>query len=279
MPQVAKVSKPKARDPSEFRALALATLPSGKIEPSASRRSLTGPVVISLVGHGLAIVGAACFFTIHPGDDGIGEIPVIEVSVVSGAETEAENKPEPVTEKTPPPIREAEPIEIDLPVIQEIARTADLLPPDPILGLVSPEPAEPVAEFLIAELGSSMSFPEPKKTSQQQPPKKTSRSAVSGALTVSHGSSKAIPPRPLSPVGPSYPSSARKSGKEGTAWVLVVVKSNGSLRSASIHRSTGTRALDASALACVKRWKFKAGQKDGHAIEASALVKVSFHLD
>ncbi|MCB1087800.1 MAG: energy transducer TonB, partial [Verrucomicrobiae bacterium] len=216
------------------------------------------------------------------GEGGRGEVPVIEVSVAAVAPVETTGDGEDVMDE-PPPVREATPLETEWDQPDPVET-----PPLPLeVERLAERPAEPVTEFLVAETGPSMVFPKPAAKSKpessptvgrEESPKKTSAKSKTAAPEISKGKAKTVPPRPLSPVAPAYPKSSKAAGNEGTAWVLVVVKANGSLRSASLKRGTGDRALDSAAIACVRKWRFAPGMEDGRAVEGSALVKVSFRL-
>lgn len=78
---------------------------------------------------------------------------------------------------------------------------------------------------------------------------------------------------------PRYPSSARKAGLEGTTQIAATVNSGGRVSSASITVSSGHSALDSSALAAVKKWRFKPARNGlGETVAHQLVVPVTFRL-
>ncbi|MCB1228972.1 MAG: TonB family protein [Verrucomicrobiae bacterium] len=283
------------RESFSKRPLRLEEAPSCVGAPTGPHRSLFWPIVFSVGFHTVAAMAAAFWFHLAPGDLSSGDVPVIEVSVAAPAPVESDEDASAEIETPPPPMREADPVELT-----EIDSPPTDAPHTPEPETTDPsEFAEPASEDLLVALGPSVDFPEPEPKPEPTPPKPkktapkpssspkpapTSSESVAAkpkkaAPKASKGSSKTAPPRPLSPAAPNYPAAARKAGREGTTWVMVVVKSSGALRSARVHRSAGDSSLDNAALACVKRWRFEPGYRSGEAVEASALVKISFRLD
>jgi protein TonB len=83
----------------------------------------------------------------------------------------------------------------------------------------------------------------------------------------------------LRQVSPRYPSAARKSGAEGTAYVTVSLDARGRVQSSSISRSSGHSSLDHEALRTVKRWKFRPALSiNGQPTRSQARVPVVFKL-
>ncbi|MCB1234368.1 MAG: energy transducer TonB [Verrucomicrobiae bacterium] len=283
------MSKPKTPifdlDPPVPARLARVIAPT--VALAAPERSIAGSAAVSCLLHGAAIVCAAGWWIARPGDFGDGEAPVIAVVSLDAAEIETDaDGPDNAVVKTPPPIREALPETPETPpeVQPEFYETMD--PAFEWAEAVAPRPVEPVVEFLVAELEASMVFPEPVKetapplakretpTVRDTTPSKPKKAAPQSG----RGASKTVPPRPVSPVGPVYPATAKRAGRQGTAWVRVSVKASGALRSVRIDRGTGSPALDAAAVSCVRRWRFSPALKAGVPVDAEALVKVSFRL-
>ena len=77
---------------------------------------------------------------------------------------------------------------------------------------------------------------------------------------------------------PEYPSLARRRNWQGTVILSVVVSAEGRGKSTRVHRSSGHRILDKSALQTVRSWFFRPGLKDGIAVEMEVLVPVHFTL-
>lgn len=79
---------------------------------------------------------------------------------------------------------------------------------------------------------------------------------------------------------PSYPIQALRAGIQGIVLLKVLVGVGGKPLQVVIARSSGSRLLDDAARAHVlAAWRFHPAIRDGHAIEAWALVPVRFDLD
>lgn len=79
---------------------------------------------------------------------------------------------------------------------------------------------------------------------------------------------------------PAYPIRALRAGVQGIVLLKVLVDASGKPLQVVIARSSGSRLLDDSARAHVlAAWRFHPAIRDGHAIEAWALVPVRFDLD
>lgn len=78
---------------------------------------------------------------------------------------------------------------------------------------------------------------------------------------------------------PAYPIQALRAGVQGTVLLKVLVDSSGKPAQAAIERSSGSRILDDAARRHVlAAWRFHPAMRDGHAIQAWALVPVKFNL-
>jgi len=77
----------------------------------------------------------------------------------------------------------------------------------------------------------------------------------------------------LRSVKPIYPLISRRRGEEGTVIIYVRLSSDGMVKEARIHRSSGFDLLDESALKAVKQWVFKSSE------EKEVLVPVVFKLN
>ncbi|MES2403630.1 MAG: TonB family protein [Pseudomonadota bacterium] len=105
-----------------------------------------------------------------------------------------------------------------------------------------------------------------------------SANAVSTDTTAMAGDSEAtIAYETATP--PAYPIQALRSGAQGTVLLKVLVDTSGKPVQVAIERSSGSRILDDTARQHVlAAWRFHAAMRDGHAIEAWALVPVKFNL-
>lgn len=79
---------------------------------------------------------------------------------------------------------------------------------------------------------------------------------------------------------PDYPIQALRAGIQGTVLLKVLVGASGQPVEVMVARSSGSRVLDDAARRHVlATWRFHPATRDGHAIEAWALVPVQFKLD
>ena len=80
-------------------------------------------------------------------------------------------------------------------------------------------------------------------------------------------------------IPPVYPSSARRSKKQGTAKIALTVTSSGNVSSPRIVASSGHRTLDSSALAAVKNWRFNPAKNGlGQPVAFQMTVPITFRL-
>ncbi|HLI18777.1 MAG TPA: energy transducer TonB [Rhodanobacteraceae bacterium] len=79
---------------------------------------------------------------------------------------------------------------------------------------------------------------------------------------------------------PAYPIQALRAGIQGTVLLKVLVGPTGQPLAIEIEHSSGSRVLDDAARQHVlATWRFHPAIRDGHAIEAWALVPVQFSLN
>jgi protein TonB len=86
------------------------------------------------------------------------------------------------------------------------------------------------------------------------------------------------PPTPVFNPAPHYPAAALAARQTGRVVIRVVVDVDGWVTAASLHRSCGIAALDDSALAAVRQWRFRPAQKDGQPVAHEFAVPVHFVL-
>jgi TonB family protein len=79
--------------------------------------------------------------------------------------------------------------------------------------------------------------------------------------------------------GPYYPESARKQSQEGTATVKLVVLRDGTIKSASIERSSGFSALDDQAMKIIQEAKWTpAVATTGEPMDSTLVLPIVFRL-
>ncbi|MCG8527359.1 MAG: energy transducer TonB, partial [Opitutales bacterium] len=85
-------------------------------------------------------------------------------------------------------------------------------------------------------------------------------------------------PRPLMQVQPTYPSSLKKSKISGTVFLVFVVDEAGNVLDPQVEKSTH-KEFSASALSCIKRWKFQPGYVDAEPVKVRVRAPMIFKVN
>ena len=196
---------------------------------------------------------------------------------------------------SPPATRQA-----DVSLVESVAKEKPLrseaatdfqireLPNDPTRLEIPEVVLEPI-EPELPEISSDFLPPKepPSKPETTTPPKKKNSPQTTGTSSRNTQTRPAAKPRPAvfskatvrSTSRPSYPESARRKGIQGTANIRLSLDQNGKVTGASISKSSGNSALDASALRAAKRWKFRPATSGGRPIPSHIVVPISFRLN
>ncbi len=83
------------------------------------------------------------------------------------------------------------------------------------------------------------------------------------------------PPRVTYSLNPDYPKAARKSGKEGTVVVWLIVGSDGLPHNVKVVRSLSAD-LDDAAVDAAKKWRFAPATKDGKPVSVQINIEIPF---
>lgn len=83
----------------------------------------------------------------------------------------------------------------------------------------------------------------------------------------------------LSNPKPPYPLVSRRRGETGTVYLKVLVTREGLPGKVELDRSSGSDALDKSALETVRHWRFTPGSQGGEAVEGWVRVPIDFRLE
>lgn len=162
--------------------------------------------------------------------------------------------------------------------IRELPNEQKTLQVDEVeLPPIEPEPQDFQAEFLpVKESPAETKQPVPDRAKPSAKPstrqKEVRKAPQSRAATYSKASVR-------SRARPVYPDSARRKGIEGTATVRLSLDGSGRVIAASISKSSGNAALDASALRAAKRWKFNPATSGGRPVQSAVVVPISFRLN
>ena len=77
---------------------------------------------------------------------------------------------------------------------------------------------------------------------------------------------------------PDYPQMAFRRGETGTVYVLVLVTKEGRAGRVSVHKSSGSPALDTAATRAITGWRFEPGRKGSEPVESEVIVPMPFTL-
>jgi periplasmic protein TonB len=168
----------------------------------------------------------------------------------------------PVTPIPPPPLVAAPPPPASVPPVTSAA------PPTP----PSTSPREPFAAAAAEPAGTTaeLSAGAPKATTVAPPP--VVAALPDGAVT------RTATPSGGYQVHPSYPSTARRLGIEGTSLLRVFVGADGRVTDIEVDQSAGHPDLDRAAIDAVRRWKFEPGRRGSEPIGMWVRLPVQFVL-
>ena len=86
-----------------------------------------------------------------------------------------------------------------------------------------------------------------------------------------------VVPSVLKEVKPDYTAAAMKAGIQGTVTLDCVVRTDGTVGETRVTRSLDP-GLDAQAIAALKQWQFKPGERDGKPAPVQVFVELTFTL-
>lgn len=78
---------------------------------------------------------------------------------------------------------------------------------------------------------------------------------------------------------PAYPPMSRRLGESGKVVLRVTLNAQGRVAKATVNQSSGFNRLDEAALAAVREWRCTPAQRNGQAVEATALQPFNFVLE
>ena len=94
---------------------------------------------------------------------------------------------------------------------------------------------------------------------------------------VYHAGGSVSAPSVVFQVEPEYSEEARKAKYSGIVILSVIVDTEGYARDIRVMKRLGM-GLDEKAIEAVRKWKFKAGRKDGKPVNVRAQIQVDFRL-
>jgi len=95
--------------------------------------------------------------------------------------------------------------------------------------------------------------------------------------STSQRNERGVHPIPIYQAEPEFSERARREKRQGVVILSLVVNDEGIPSNITIIRPLGF-GLDENAIRCVKNWRFKPAEKDGHPVTMKIAVEVDFHL-
>jgi protein TonB len=155
-------------------------------------------------------------------------------------------------------------------------------PPAPVPESVAPAPPAPAAPVAPSEPAHSAAVVAPPSAPTVPPGPQPATGTVPAAASPAGPAGPPTPPRHdaayLDNPKPAYPLSARQRRLEGTVRLRVFVNATGTVDEVHLHQTSGSPALDRSALDAVKQWRFVPARKGERAVPAWVIVPIVFTL-
>lgn len=175
---------------------------------------------------------------------------------------------------TPFPVQVPIPLSLQASILQPLPA---VVPPPPVPTLhVARHVTAPDVHVATAH-PAPISVPAANAIAPVAPVMTHATTGTTGAIATAADSEATIAYETATP--PAYPIQALRAGVQGTVLLKVLVDAGGKPVQVAIERSSGSRTLDDAARQHVlAAWRFHPAMRDGHAIEAWALVPVQFNL-
>ena len=242
------------------------------------RAARVAPLVASLALH-VALVGAAAVIVPRASARILDAIPVELVAIEPPRVVETPPSPPTPAKRLTLPKPIATPLPKIEPKREPPAREPDPIPPSTTPPpTASPAPSAPPAvasapQASAAPLGPGVSWID----SNTAPATNTGPPAVA-SIPRDAGVTRVARPTGGYQVRPSYPSSARRLGAQGTTMLRVHVLDDGRVGDVDIEESAGHRDLDQAAADAVRRWRFEPARRGDEAVAMWVRVPVEFRL-
>jgi protein TonB len=178
----------------------------------------------------------------------------------------------------PKPIETPMPKPVDKPL--ETAKVEPPPPPEPVAPTPGPvsEPVAPTGRGPLAPIDAPITTSGDGLPTQPGPPAPAQPATPSVAALPPDGITQTAAPRGGYQVRPSYPTSARRAGIQGTTLLGVFVAADGRVGEVVVKQSAGHPDLDAAAADAVKRWRFEPARRGSESVAMWVLLPVEFRL-
>ena len=167
-------------------------------------------------------------------------------------------------EKKPPPPEPAKRAEPQKPAPREERPTET---PRQILTAPPDAPSAPAAS-VVPVVAEQKPAPSPETPRVPQPPPAPPVAVTQPVFNAAY----------LNNPKPDYPPMAFRRGETGTVYVLVLVTKEGRAGRVSVHKSSGSSALDTAATRAISGWRFEPGRKGTDPVESEVIVPMPFTL-
>jgi protein TonB len=142
-----------------------------------------------------------------------------------------------------------------------------------------PEPPAPVKPEIDQAVPTDQPMPEIQFDEPVVPPAETAVPASENAIAATTASGAVAQELKTSNrVDPTYPSSSRRAGEEGTVRLKVLVDEKGRPRDVAVATSSGFPRLDEAAMQAVRKWRLVAATDGTNPISAWTHVAITFRL-
>ena len=142
-----------------------------------------------------------------------------------------------------------------------------------------PDPPKPVKPEIYQVMPTEQPMPEVQFDEPIVPPAETAVPASENAIAATTASGAVAQDLKASNrVEPTYPSSSRRAGEEGTVRLKVLVDEKGRPKDVAVATSSGFARLDQAAIEAVRKWRFVAATDGTNAISAWTQVAITFRL-
>ncbi|MBM81545.1 MAG: hypothetical protein CMJ78_13270 [Planctomycetaceae bacterium] len=129
---------------------------------------------------------------------------------------------------------------------------------------------------------SSVSKTSPSKNPKRTPDKSKTKSPAADSSVASKANVGTkvdeLPQKLPTNAPPAYPKTELAAGIEGLVLLRVQVSATGKVSRISVHRSSGTLALDSAALKAVRNWQFRPAKRNGQSVSHEIAVPVRFRI-
>ncbi len=133
---------------------------------------------------------------------------------------------------------------------------------------VAAAPAPPAENAITLPSASASSAPgaDASPPSSAQSPRQASAAGSSGASQTARRTGPRVDASWAGNTAPGYPSSARRMGEQGQVRLDVHVGADGAVIEVQLRESSGSAALDRSAMEAVRKWRFRPATVDGQPV-------------